>query len=136
MKNTYLLPFHFHGSFKINGTSADGHVSVDDNLVNAKNVNISPTGQDEYLIQTEGSTYFFFSDIPGVHMVAQPAPNGPIRTPMRSILDIYQSPRTIHAAWFAKTQEEFSFNKGDCGIMVTFITPNHETVNLVVTKPN
>ena len=131
VKNTYLLPLHFYGSFKINGIDGDGNLSVQNNLKNMKNVHVKDGGNGEFLFEAEGSGYFFFSDIPGVYAIVQPAPNSPIKNPVRTVLDIYQSPRSLHPAWFARQNEEFTFERGSSVVMVTFVTPNNEAVNLV-----
>lgn len=131
MKNTYLVPFHFYGSLHIDGTNPDGTVRYEESLSNLSHLQIRPKQYNSYLLEANGNGVYFFSDTPDVYMVMQPSPMSNLRTQMRGLMDVYESPRKIHLCWYAKEKETFVFEKDVHNMMVTFVVPNNETVSLV-----
>ena len=131
MKNSYLVPVHFHGLLTINEINADGTVAYEENLSGLSHLEIRPQQNKTCLLEASGNGIHFFSDVPDVQMVMQPSPMSALSTQMRGIINIYESPRKIHLCWYAKEKDLFTFHKDVHDMMVTFVVPNNETVSLV-----
>jgi len=88
-------------------------------------------------VQMIAADIMFACDTPGTKVMFWPHPNSPLPNMMLGMMDIYNWLRAWHYTFFTNPDPntEYVIKKGDPLAMVTFITPDMEAVDLVVTEP-
>ena len=88
-------------------------------------------------VQMIAGDIMFATDTPGTKVMFWPHPNSPMPNMMLGMMDIYNWLRAWHYTFFTtpNSNKEYVIKKGDPLAMVTFITPDMESVELVVTEP-
>lgn len=88
-------------------------------------------------VQLIATDIMFTTDTPGTKVMFWPHPRSNQPAMMLGMMDIYDWLRAWHYTFFASpdSNQEYNIKKGEPLAMVTFITPNQEPVELVVTEP-
>jgi hypothetical protein len=136
----YISPLDFRFIILDNGTISfhkkDTGIDQDWHIRDSEAVNHSVIYENG-TVQMIAGDIMFATDTPGTKVMFWPHPNSPMPNMMLGMMDIYNWLRAWHYTFFTtpNSNKEYVIKKGDPLAMVTFITPDMESVELVVTEP-
>lgn len=136
----YISPLDFRFKILEDGTVSfhvkDTGIDQDYHVRNSEAVHQSVI-YESGCVQMIAADIMFACDTPGTKVMFWPHPNSPLPNMMLGMMDIYNWLRAWHYTFFTNPDpdKEYIIKKGDPLAMVTFITPDMEAVDLVVTEP-
>ena len=136
----YISPLDFRFKILEDGTVSfhvkDTGIDQDYHVRNSEAVHQSVI-YESGCVQMIAADIMFACDTPGTKVMFWPHPNSPLPNMMLGMMDIYNWLRAWHYTLFTNPDQdkEYIIKKGDPLAMVTFITPDMEAVDLVVTEP-
>lgn len=136
----YISPLDFRFKILEDGTVSfhvkDTGIDQDYHVRNSEAVHQSVI-YESGCVQMIAADIMFACDTPGTKVMFWPHPNSPLPNMMLGMMDIYNWLRAWHYTFFTNPDpdKEYIIKKGDPLAMVSFITPDMEAVDLVVTEP-